>query len=142
MGYLFAIRNLSIEPSIRIRQLQDLQAQYAQEARGKIYYEVQTPPFENTSVPVLKMVKCTPTEEEKRVLDNGSPLASYRIDDEKENSITAQGTMPSVVNQSYAAGDQKGTVRITITDKVSTVFFIPSTIIIMLTSQMYRGITF
>ncbi|KAH3795665.1 hypothetical protein DPMN_149221 [Dreissena polymorpha] len=40
MGYLFEIENLSEEPTIRLRQLWDLQAKYTREAREKVYKEI------------------------------------------------------------------------------------------------------
>ncbi|XP_052221815.1 uncharacterized protein LOC127838239 [Dreissena polymorpha] len=40
MKYLFEIKSLSEEPTIRLQQLRDLQAKYAQEAREKIYHEI------------------------------------------------------------------------------------------------------
>ncbi|XP_052221227.1 uncharacterized protein LOC127837853 [Dreissena polymorpha] len=40
MEYLFEIKNLSEEPTIRLQQLRDMQAKYAQEAREKIYHEI------------------------------------------------------------------------------------------------------
>ncbi|KAH3795664.1 hypothetical protein DPMN_149220 [Dreissena polymorpha] len=40
------------------------------------FREVHRSPLRSSSVPVLELVKTTPTEEETGVLENGSPLAS------------------------------------------------------------------
>ena len=76
---------------------------------------------ESTSVPVLELVKTTPTEEETGVIENGSPLAGYRANDDREKPFDPLGLIPPFVDQSSAAGDLKGIIRMQITDTVSTV---------------------
>ncbi|KAH3747428.1 hypothetical protein DPMN_181855 [Dreissena polymorpha] len=131
MEDLFEIRTLSEEQSIRLEQLSDLQ-----EAREKVYHEFKIErnrgiidyphvtiedliraPFESTSAPGPELVK----EENTRVLENGSALAGYLFDNDREKPITSIEQIASVVDQSSAAVDQKGTFRVNINEKLPDV---------------------
>ncbi|KAH3875345.1 hypothetical protein DPMN_038608 [Dreissena polymorpha] len=73
-------------------------------------------PFESTSAPGPELVK----EENTRVLENGSALSGYLVDNDRENTITSLEPIASVVDQSPAAVDQKGTNCDNIIEKASS----------------------
>ncbi|KAH3875361.1 hypothetical protein DPMN_038624 [Dreissena polymorpha] len=73
-------------------------------------------PFESTSAPGPELVK----EENTRVLENGSALSGYLVDNDRENTITSLEPIASVLDQTPAAVDQKGTNCENIIEKASS----------------------
>ncbi|KAH3875401.1 hypothetical protein DPMN_038666 [Dreissena polymorpha] len=60
-------------------------------------------PFERQSAPCPELV----TDENTRVLENGSALAGYLVDNDRDNPIIPLETIASVVDQSSAAVNER-----------------------------------